>query len=32
MTDNLAFKVHMTVDMHGIHTHARFDDLDFENV
>ena len=37
ISDNMyamAFKLHMTVDMHGINTHARFDDLDrdFENV
>ena len=32
----MAFKLRMTVDMHGIHSRARFDDidldLDFENV
>ena len=30
----MAFKLLMMVDMHGVHTHARFDDLDldFENV
>ena len=26
----MAFKLRMMVDMHGIHTHAHFDDLDFD--
>ena len=28
----MPLKLGMLVDMHGIHTHARFHDLDFENV
>ena len=30
----MTFKLRTAVDMHGMHTHARFDDLDleFENV
>ena len=33
VSDNIyamAFKLRMTVDMHGTHTHARFDDLDHD--